>query len=94
MNTEHKPKNIEIVVSDVRKKALFWWRTLSKDMKITMVHNPNVNKTDNLEFELISRSSIQVERMFKNWLGWEINVKSVWKLNPEQDEHPRFRKGK
>ena len=87
-------KQKTINVNDVRKKALFWWRALSKDMKMTMIHNPNVNKTENLEFELISRSSIQVEKMFKNWLSWEIDVKSVWRLDSEQDEHPRFRKGK
>ena len=68
-------KQKEIIVNDVRKKSLHWWRGLSKSMQVTMIHNPNVNKTDNLEFELISRSSIQVERMFKNWLGWEIGKK-------------------
>tara|TARA_R110002020_G_scaffold284926_3_gene500498 strand:- start:2193 stop:2408 length:216 start_codon:yes stop_codon:yes gene_type:complete len=67
----------EIVVSSVRKKALFWWRALSRDMKMTMIHNPSVNKTDTLEFNLISRSTIQVERMFKNWLSWEIVKKET-----------------
>ena len=41
-------------------------------MKKTMVHNPNVNKTDNLDVWIIRRSSIQVQRMFENWLKWEI----------------------
>ncbi len=59
-------------VRSTRKKALHWWRALSKDMKYTMVHNPNVNKTNNTNVGLISSSSLQVERMFKNWLEWEI----------------------
>jgi hypothetical protein len=42
-----------------------------------MIHNPSVNKTDTLEFDLISRSTIQVERMFKNWLSWEIVKKET-----------------
>ena len=59
-------------VKNIRKKALHWWRALSKDMKHTMVHNPNVNKTNNMNVGLIGSSSLQVERMFKNWLEWEI----------------------
>ena len=59
-------------VNNIRKKALHWWRALSSDMKHTMVHNPNVNKTDNMNVGLIGSSSLQVERMFKNWLEWEI----------------------
>ena len=94
MNIEHKPKNIEIVVSNIRFKALMWWRSLSPDMKLTMVHNPNVNKSVFNSVKLISKSSIQVERMFKNWLGWEIDVKSVSRLDSEHDEHPRFIKVK
>jgi len=59
-------------VKQPRIKALHWWRSLSSDMKKTMVHNPNVNKTDNLDVEIIGKSSIQVETMFMNWLSWEI----------------------
>jgi hypothetical protein len=59
-------------VRQSRIKALHWWRGLSSDMKKTMVHNPNVNKTDNLDVEIVGRSSIQVETMFMNWLNWEI----------------------
>jgi hypothetical protein len=84
----------QIQVNSMRKKALFWWRSLSKDMKMTMIHNPSVNKTNTRDFELMSRSTMQVEKMFKNWLSWEIDVESVWRTDPEQDEHPRFRKGK
>jgi hypothetical protein len=61
-----------IEVNDVRTKSLHWWRALSNDMKFTMVHNPNVNKTEMKNVNVIGKSSIQVERMFKNWLSWEI----------------------
>ena len=63
----------EIVVSNIRFKSLMWWRSLSPDMKLTMVYNTNVNKSAFDNVELIGKSSIQVERMFKNWLSWEIN---------------------
>ena len=72
MNLEHKTRKADIVVNDVRKKALHWWRALSKEMKLSMVHNPNVNKTEMMNVGRIGSSSIQVERMFKNWLSWEI----------------------
>ena len=62
----------KIKVNNLRFKALIWWRSLSDDMKLTMVHNPSVNvsKFDNVK--MISKSSIQVERMFTNWLTWEV----------------------
>ena len=60
-----------IEVNDVRTKSLHWWRALNNDMKFTMVHNPNVNKTEMKNVNVIGKSSIQVERMFKNWLSWE-----------------------
>ena len=72
MNLKHKTRKTDVVVNDVRKKALHWWRALSKEMKFSMVHNPNVNKTEIMNVGLIGSSSIQVERMFKNWLSWEI----------------------
>tara|TARA_R100001198_G_scaffold40434_1_gene22128 strand:- start:118 stop:303 length:186 start_codon:yes stop_codon:yes gene_type:complete len=59
-------------VNNIRKKALHWWRALDDNMKTTMVLNPNVNKTDNINVKLIGSSSLQVERMFKNWLEWEL----------------------
>jgi hypothetical protein len=62
----------KIKVNNIRKKALHWWRALDGNMKRTMVLNPNVNKTDNINVKLIGSSSLQVERMFKNWLEWEI----------------------
>ena len=63
----------QIKVNNVRTKALHWWRSLSPEMKKTMVHNPHVNQTDvrpNIHF--IDRSSIRIHRMFENWLKWEI----------------------
>ena len=62
----------KIEVNDARRKSLHWWRALSNDMKFTMVHNPDVNKTEMKNVNVIGKSSIQVERMFKNWLSWEI----------------------
>ena len=59
-------------VKNIRKKSLHWWRALDGNMKHTMVNNPNVNKTDIMNVGLIGSSSLQVERMFKNWLEWEI----------------------
>jgi|TARA_R100001082_G_scaffold9133_1_gene5248 hypothetical protein len=61
-----------IIVNDARKKALHWWRSLNNDMKFTMVQNPQVNKTEMKNVNVIGRSSIQVQRMFINWLSWEI----------------------
>ena len=61
-------------VNSVRKKALQWWRALDNNMKRTMVHNPNVNKTDIMNVGLIGSSSLQVE-MFKNWLEWHMGGK-------------------
>ncbi len=63
--------NQQIVVNNMRKKALMWWRSLNKDMKMTMVFNPEVNKTDITNVGLIGSSSLQVQRMFENWLKWE-----------------------
>ena len=31
------------------------------------------NKTDVIDVKVIGRSSIQVQRMFSNWLNWEIS---------------------
>lgn len=62
----------QIQVNNVRIKALHWWRSLSPEMKKTTVHNPSVNKTDIINVRLIGSSSIQVQRMFENWLAWEI----------------------
>ena len=62
----------QIKVNNVRTKSLHWWRALNNDMKFTMVQNPQVNKTEMKNVNVIGRSSIQVQRMFINWLTWEI----------------------
>jgi len=62
----------QIKVNNVRTKALHWWRSLSPEMKKTMVHNPSVNKSSFNSVSLMSKSSLQVQRMFENWLKWEI----------------------
>jgi len=78
--SEDRPRNHTLLkqgdnkmkVNNIRAKALHWWRALDNDMKTTMVLNPNINKTDDFNVKLISSSSFKVERMFKNWLEWEI----------------------
>ena len=62
----------QIKVNNVRTKALHWWRSLSPEMKKTMVHNPSVNKWSVFDVRLLGKSSLQVQRMFENWLNWEI----------------------
>ena len=62
----------QIEVNNIRRKALHWWRALDSDMKKTMVHNPFVNRSNVLAVGLLSKSSLQVQRMFENWLTWEI----------------------
>tara|TARA_B100000519_G_C14117736_1_gene378919 strand:- start:461 stop:679 length:219 start_codon:yes stop_codon:yes gene_type:complete len=62
----------QIEVNNIRRKALHWWRSLNSEMKKTMVHNPSVNKSSFNSVSLISKSSLQVQRMFENWLTWEI----------------------
>ena len=62
----------QIKVNNVRTKSLHWWRALNNDMKFTMVQNPQVNKTEMKNVNVIGKSSIQVQRMFENWLIWEI----------------------
>ena len=61
-----------IGVNNIRRKALHWWRSLNSEMKKTMVHNPSVNKSSFNSVSLMSKSSLQVQRMFENWLTWEI----------------------
>ena len=65
----------QIRVNNVRTKSLHWWRALNNDMKFTMVQNPQVNKTEMKNVNVIGRSSIQVQRMFINWLSWKIEEK-------------------
>ena len=62
----------QIGVNNIRRKALHWWRSLNSEMKKTMVHNPSVNKSSFNSVSLMSKSSLQVQRMFENWLTCEI----------------------
>lgn len=62
----------QVKVNNVRTKALHWWRLMSPEMKKTMVHNPQVNQGNKVNFALIDKSSIRIQRMFENWLKWEI----------------------
>ena len=62
----------QIKVNNLRFKALMWWRFMSPEMKKTMVHNPHVNQGNKVHFALIDKSSIRIQRMFENWLKWEL----------------------
>ena len=62
---------MKVEINNLRKKSLFWWRSLTKDMQLTMFHNPNVNKTSH-EFAFLTKSSVQIDKMFLNWIKWDI----------------------
>ena len=62
---------MRVEIKNLRRKSLFWWRALTKDMQLTMFHNPHVNKTE-LEFGLLTKSSVQIDKMFLNWIEWDI----------------------
>ena len=76
-----------VEIHNINKKAIWWWRSLSKDMKKTMLHNPNVTRGSIRNVALADRSTGMQRKMLRNWLSWEINT------NPEKDEHPKFRMG-
>lgn len=70
-NKKQMENKMKVEINNLRRKSLFWWRSLTKDMQLTMFHNPNVNKTE-LEFGLLTKSSIQIDKMFLNWIKWNI----------------------
>ena len=70
-NKKQMENKMKVEINNLRRKSLFWWRSLTKDMQLTMFHNPNVNKTE-LEFGLLTKSSIQIDKMFVNWIKWDI----------------------
>ena len=65
-------QTINTDINEINRKALFWWRMMSKDWRLTMIHNPNVNKTDQTSLVLVNRSTSMIRRMFINWLNWDI----------------------
>ena len=66
-------KNIKVF--NTRMKARLWWKSLSNEMKITMVHNPFVNHSDTFVGDkvhlLVNKSSAIKEKFFINWLEWK-----------------------
>ena len=66
---------MKVNVNNTRMKARLWWASLSNEMKITMVHNPNVNHSDTFigarAHLLVNKSSGMKEKFFINWLEWE-----------------------
>ena len=66
---------MKVNVNNSRMKARLWWKSLSDEMKITMVHNPWVNHSDTFVGEkvhlLVNKSSVIKEKFFINWLEWK-----------------------
>lgn len=62
-------QRINTDVNNINQKALLWWNSLSDDWKLTMVHNPNINKTMQDSIVVIGKSTSMVRRMFINWLN-------------------------
>ena len=66
---------MKVNVNNTRMKARLWWKSLSNEMKITMVHNPEVNHSDTFVGEkvhlLVNKSSVIKEKFFINWLEWK-----------------------
>jgi hypothetical protein len=65
-------QKINTDVNSINQKALFWWKSLSNDWKLTMIHNPQINKTMQTSVVVIGKSTSMVRRMFINWLNWEM----------------------
>lgn len=65
-----------IEVNSLKFKAWTWWRSLSSDMKYTIINNPQVNN----HYDYNDREKInflqpfQVENLFKRWLTWDIET--------------------
>lgn len=66
---------MKIEINNIRMKSLMWWRSLSPEMKKTMVHNPLINEWSVHDVHPLKKSSLQVQRMFENWLKWKIKSK-------------------
>ena len=65
-------QKINADVNNINQKSLLWWNNLSKDWKLTMIHNPNVNKMMQDSIVVIGKSTSMVRRMFINWLNWDM----------------------
>ncbi len=79
-------QKINTDVNSINQKALLWWNNLSKDWKLTMIHNPNVNKTMQDSIVVIGKSTSMVRRMFINWLNWEMKKENEMKPKKEKWE--------
>jgi hypothetical protein len=64
-------QTIDVKINNINAKALHWWRSQSDEWKRTMIHNPKVNTSSNLDsLHVINRSTSMIRRMFINWLKW------------------------
>ena len=63
-----------IEVNSLKFKAWTWWRSLSRDMRYTIINNPQVN----IHYNYDDREKIdflqpfEVEQLFIKWLDWDI----------------------
>ena len=72
-----------IEVNSLKFKAWTWWRSLSSDMKYTIINNPQVNiHYDEDEMDSPSKNCREkinclqpfiIEQLFISWLTWDIN---------------------
>ena len=63
-----------IEVNSLKFKAWTWWRSLSKDMRYTIINNPQVN----IHYNYDDREKLEclqpfiIEQLFIKWLDWDI----------------------
>ena len=61
-------------VNSLKFKAWTWWRSLSKDMRYTIInnHQVNINYNDDDREKIDFLQPFIIEQLFINWLTWDI----------------------
>ncbi len=61
-------------VNSLKFKAWTWWRSLSKDMRYTIINNPqvNINYNDDDREKIDFLQPFIIEQLFIKWLTWDI----------------------
>jgi hypothetical protein len=61
-------------VNSLKFKAWTWWRSLSSDMRYTIINNPQVNihYNDDDREKTHSLQPFIIEQLFIKWLTWDI----------------------
>ena len=79
----NRSENIAFIeVNSLKFKAWTWWRSLSKDMRYTIINNPQVN----IHYNYDDREKIdflqpfQIEQLFIKWLEWDIEGETKGEL--------------